>query len=122
MPIRRKSTDETEKTDTFSAVDSLCSCSSSAKCRVSGGVETRSVDDQRNNPFRRRVPFQYGLSLLFGLTTLVAVGFAYPLFVLGTLALLTGALIALLVFVVVFYYPVAWIASRLHRRFNPRRE
>ena len=70
---------------------------------------------ESNEPERSHRPLQFGLGLLLLVVTAAALLFAFPRFFFGVLALLLTVLLALVVFAVVFYAPVAAGAKMLGR-------
>lgn len=62
------------------------------------------------------IRLQYRLPVLFGVVTFLCFAFAYPRFVLGWAGLVIGAIVMLLAFAVLVYYPVSLIANWLHSR------
>ena len=78
----------------------------------------QSMDGQPDKSASVRKRLQYGLPVLFGFITVFSFAFAFPRFVLSSFALLTGTIIALFVFMLFVYYPVARIATWICRWWN----
>ena len=70
--------------------------------------------EHRVNKPRRR--YQYSLAFMFAVTTVLCFVFAIPTFIATTVLLFLAAILALLGFIVLCQYPVAFALERLTHR------